>query len=320
MVDAEVIAYAVSVLKGLKIKDVTVHLNSIGDEESKAQYKEALVSYLSDKIDTLCHDCNNRFVTNPLRILDCKIDGGSQTLMNAPKPIDYLTESAKKHFEDTLKFLDSMGVKYVIDHSLVRGLDYYTHTVFELKANLKSLGAQNTLCGGGRYNKLVNQLGGPMVPGIGFAFGMERLMYALESIDFKGDPQYLHLYMMVLGDDQKEEGLKLLNRCRLGGLMSDIDFLDKSMKAQFKLSANLNARFVAIYGEQEHLNGVINLKDQETGNEVTIEKDLLYTTIVEELMKPTPGCSDCSEDSCDNCGEETDGSCCSDGECTCGGD
>ena len=101
--------------------------------------------------------------------------------------------------------------------------------------------------------------------------------------------------------------------------MSDIDFLDKTMKAQFKLSANLNARFVAIYGEQEHLNGVINLKDQETGTEVTIEKDKLYTTIVEELMKPTPGCSDCSEDSCDNCGEESDDSCCSDGECTCGG-
>lgn len=319
MLDAEVISYSVSILKGLKIKDVTVHINSIGDEESKVIYKEALVSYLSDKVDTLCGDCKKRFETNPLRILDCKIDGGSKVLMNAPKPLDYLTDTAKKHFEDTIKYLDAMDVKYVIDHSLVRGLDYYTHTVFELKANLESLGAQNTLCGGGRYNKLVKQLGGPMVPGIGFAFGMERLMFALESIEFKGDPQYCHLYMMVLGEEQKEEGMRLLNRCRLGGLSSDIDFLNKNMKSQFKLSANLNARFVAIYGEQEHLNGVINLKDQQTGSEVTIETDKLYTTIIEELMKPTPGCSDCGEDSCDNCGEETDGSCNCGDDCTCGG-
>lgn len=311
MLDAEVISYAVSILKGLKIKDVTVHINSIGDDESKAKYKEALVDYLSDKVDTLCGDCKNRYKTNPLRILDCKVDAGSKTLNNAPKPIDYLTDDAKKHFDDTIKFLDAMGVKYVIDHNLVRGLDYYTHTVFELKANLPSLGAQNTLCGGGRYNKLVGQLGGPEVPGTGFAFGMERLMFALDSIEFKGDPKYLHLYMMVLGETQKEEGMRLLNRCRLGGLMADIDFLDKSMKAQFKLSANLNARFVAIYGEQEHANSVINLKDQETGNEVTIDKDMLYQTIIEELMKPAPSCSDCTEDSCDDCGEDPNNtSCC----------
>ena len=315
MLDAEVISYAVSILKGLKIKDVTVHINSLGDDESKAKYKEALVTYLSDKMDTLCGDCNKRYESNPLRILDCKIDSGSKTLINSPKPIDYLTEDDKKHFEDTIKFLDASGVTYVIDHSLVRGLDYYTHTVFELKANLDSLGSQNTLCGGGRYNKLVNQLGGPSIPGIGFAFGMERLMFALESINFLGEPQYLHLYMMVLGEDQKEDGMKMLNRCRLGGLCSDID---KTMKAQFKLSANLNARFVAIYGEQEQLNGVINLKDQETGTEVTIEKNMLYNTIIEELMKPTPGCNDCTEDSCDSCGEEEE-ECSSDGECNCGG-
>jgi histidyl-tRNA synthetase len=200
---------------------------------------------------------------------------------------------------------------------LVRGLDYYTHTVFELKANLDSLGAQNTLCGGGRYNNLVKTIGGPDVPGIGFAFGMERLMFALESIDFKGDPKYLHLYMMVLGDDQKADALNMLNRCRLGGLFSDIDFLDKNMKAQFKLSAHHNARFVAIYGEQERINGVINLKDQETGSEFTIPKEQLYNKIVEELMKPAPSCSGCSEDSCDSCGEDDDCGC--DDGCSCGG-
>jgi histidyl-tRNA synthetase len=321
LLDAEVISYAVSVLKALKISDVKVHINSIGDEESKKNYREALVTYLSDKMDKLCFDCNKRYLTNPLRILDCKIDGKSDILLGAPKPIDYLTESAKKHFTDTVKFLDAQGIAYVIDHSLVRGLDYYTHTVFEVKANLDSLGAQNTICGGGRYNKLVETLGGPSVPGVGFAFGMDRLMFALDSINFTGEPKYLHLYLMALGEEQKSEAIRILNRCRLGGLQSDLDFLDKNMKAQFKLATNLNARFVAIFGEQENKNGTINLKDQETGNEVTVEKDQLYNTIIQELMKPAPGCSDCSSEDCDTCGEpEEQEECGCGGDCNCGGE
>lgn len=318
LLDAEIISYAVSVLKALKISDVEVHINSIGEEESKKNYRKALVDYLGDKMDSLCHDCNNRLETNPLRILDCKIDGNGEILQNAPKPIDYLTEEAQKHFEQTIKFLDAQEIKYKVDHSLVRGLDYYTHTVFEVRANLDSLGAQNTICGGGRYNKLVETLGGPSVPGVGFAFGMDRLMFALDSINFKGEPKYLHLYMMCLGEEQKSEAMRMLNRCRLGGLQSDIDFLDKGMKAQFKLATNLNARFVAIFGEQENQKGTINLKDQETGNEITVEKDQLYNTIVQELMKPSPSCGSCSSDDCDTCGDE--GCTCEDGNCTCGGE
>ena len=318
LLDAEIISYAVSVLKALKIKDVTVHINSIGDEESKKMYREALVEYLSDKLDTLCSDCNTRYEKNPLRILDCKIDGKSETLVNAPKPVDYLTEEAKKHFEDTVKFLDAQGIEYVIDNSLVRGLDYYTHTVFEVKAHLDSLGAQNTICGGGRYDKLVETLGGPSVPGVGFAFGMDRLMFALESINFKGDPEYLHLYMMILGEAQKAEGMRLLNRCRLGGLMSEVDFMDKSMKAQFKLASNLNARFVAIFGEKENEEGTINIKDQENGNQFTVKKDQLYNSIVAELMKPSPSCGSCTSSDCDTCGEDQDCDC-EEGSCTCGG-
>lgn len=319
VLDSEVISYAVSVLKALKIKDVTVHINSIGDDESKKMYREALVSYLEDKLDSLCSDCNTRYEKNPLRILDCKIDGKGEILQNAPKPLDYLTADAKEHFDKTIQYLDAQGIEYKVDHSLVRGLDYYTHTVFEVKAHLDSLGAQNTICGGGRYDKLVESLGGPSTPGVGFAFGMDRLMFALDSINFKGDPEYLHLYMMVLGDAQKEEGLRLLNRCRLGGLMSDIDFLDKSMKAQFKLASNLNARFVAILGEEENQKGVINLKDQETGEQLTIEKDQLYNTIVQELMKPAPSCGSCSSSDCDTCGDEEECNC-EEGSCNCGGE
>ena len=301
MLDAEVISYAVSVLRALKIKDVTVHVNSIGDEESKKLYREALVEYLDGKMDTLCNDCNNRYETNPLRILDCKIDKDSDTLRNAPKPVDYLTESAKLHFDNVIKYLEAMDIDYIIDESLVRGLDYYTHTVFEVNAHLDSLGAQNTICGGGRYDNLVESLGGPKTPGVGFAFGMERLMFALESINFLGDPEYLHLYMMALGEEQKEEAIKLLNRCRLGGLLSDIDFLDKGMKAQFKLASNLKARFIAIYGEEEQKQGVINLKDQDSGEQVTIKKEKLYNTIITELMNPSGKCKSCDEESCDSC-------------------
>jgi histidyl-tRNA synthetase len=244
------------------------------------------------------------FKTNPMRILDCKIDSKSDFLQNAPKPLEYLNEASKNHFADVIKFLDAMDIAYVIDESLVRGLDYYTHTVFEVKANLETLGAQNTICGGGRYNTLVSSLGGPDIPGVGFAFGLERLMFALDSINFKGDPSYLHLYLMVLGEEQKEDGIAILNRCRLGGLFSDIDYMDKNMKGQFKLAGNFNARFVAIYGEAEKADGTINIKDQDNGTEVTIPKEQLYNHIVQELMKPSHSCEGCSEDSCDTCDEE----------------
>lgn len=299
--DAEVIAYAVSVLKALKIKDVTVHINSIGDQESKEHYRTALVEYLKNDITTLCHDCQNRYQTNPLRILDCKIDKDTEVLKNAPKPVDYLNEVSKNHFEELIGYLDAMDIQYVVDENLVRGLDYYTHTVFEVNAHLETLGAQNTICGGGRYNNLVKSLEGPDTPAVGFAFGLERLMFALESIDFKGDPEFLHLYLMILGDEQKKEGLQLLNRCRLGGLTADIDFQDKGMKAKWKQASYHNARFVAIFGDQEKRENQINVKDQVTGKEVTIPVTELYNYIIEELMKPTSACQGCTHDSCDDC-------------------
>ena len=301
LLDVEIISYAVSVIKALKIKDVEVHVNSIGDQESKVMYKEALIAYLEKDVHTLCSDCQNRFESNPLRILDCKVDKDTELLKNAPKPIDYLNEESKTHFNKLLTYLDAMKIKYVINKNLVRGLDYYTHTVFEVTANLETLGAQNTICGGGRYNHLVSSLGGPEIPGVGFAFGLERLMFALESVDFKGAPDYLHLYLMILGEEQKEDGIRLLHRCRIGGLVSDIDFLDKNLKAQFKLADNMNARFIAIYGANEKAKGVINIKDKDTGKEITIKTSQLYNHIITELMNPSNTCETCEEDSCDDC-------------------
>lgn len=302
MLDAEIIGYAVSVLKALKINDVEVQVNSIGDKESKTAYQEALVKYLKKDINTLCSDCQTRYTKNPLRILDCKVDKDTELLKNAPKPLDYLNESSKKHFEGVIKYLNSMGIKYVVNKNLVRGLDYYTHTVFEVNANLETLGAQNTICGGGRYNDLVSSLGGPNTPGVGFSFGLERLMFALESIHFKGDPKFLHLYLMILGDEQKEDGMAMLNRCRLGGLSCDTDFLDKAMKGKFKQAGFLNSRFIAIYGEQEKAEDMINVKDQVTKKEVRINKHKLYNHIVTELMsKNNDEEDDCGGDcECEN--------------------
>jgi len=300
LLDAEIISYAVSVLKALKIKDVEVEINSIGDNDSKTLYRQTLVSYLEKDISSLCSDCQTRYITNPLRILDCKIDKDSDILKNAPKPYDFLNEESSNHINKVFKYLDAMNVKYIVNKNLVRGLDYYTHTVFEVNANLESLGAQNTICGGGRYNNLVKSLGGPDIPGVGFAFGLDRLMLALESINFKGDPAYIHLFLMILGEEQKEDGINLLNRCRLGGLFSDIDFLDKGLKNQFKQADNKNARFVAIYGEKEKEAGTINLKDQDTGIEITLKKERLYSHIITELMEPTESCKSCEDDSCDD--------------------
>lgn len=298
MLDAEVVAYAVSVLKALKINDVRVEINSLGDEQSKKQYKEALLSHLAPEIDTLCHDCQKRYQTNPLRILDCKIDQDKQLLKDAPKPIDYLTKEAQAHFDELIVYLDAMDINYTVNKNLVRGLDYYTHTVFEVHLNGDLLGMQTAICGGGRYNDLVKSLDGPDIPAVGFAFGVDRLMTALDAINFKGDDDDIHLYLMILGDEQKAEAMRLVQRLRIGGILTDVDFLDKSMKAQFKLADHMNARFVAIYGAQEQIDGEINVKNQKTGEEHRISTKKLYTHILTELTKPSQDCEDCGDGTC----------------------
>lgn len=298
MLDAEVIAYAVSVLKALKIKDVRVEINSLGDEESKMLYKEALLKHLAPEIDTLCHDCQTRYQSNPLRILDCKIDQDKPLLKEAPKPIDYLTKEAQSHFDELIGYLDAMDINYTINNNLVRGLDYYTHTVFEVHLNGDLLGMQTAICGGGRYNDLVKSLDGPDIPAVGFAFGVDRLMTALDAIDFQGDDDDIHLYLMILGEEQKAEAMKLVQRLRIGGILTDVDFLDKSMKAQFKLADRMNARFVAIYGAQERIDGEINVKNQKTGEEHRISTKKLYTHILTELTKPSHDCEDCEDGTC----------------------
>lgn len=296
LLDAEVIAYSTTILRAINLNNVIVKINSLGCNESKKNYTKALVDYFTPVIGDLCHDCNERLKTNPLRILDCKVDKDSPHFMNVPKMYDHLTEESKLHFDKVISYLDEMGINYEIDPMLVRGLDYYTETVFELVSMDDTLGAQNAVGGGGRYNNLVKDLDGPDIGACGFAFGLDRLILALENQEL--EKEYIHLFMMALGDNTKAKALSIVNRCRLGGLIVELDFLDKGMKGQFKQADKSNARYIAILGDDELQKGTINIKNQTTKEQVTINIDELYEYIVKDLTANSNSsceCSSCSE-------------------------
>ncbi len=300
LLDAEVINYAATTLEALRINNIKIKINSLGSDESKENYKQALLEYLEPKMDQLCTDCNRRYKENPLRVLDCKVDKGSPVLINAPKPVDYLSEEDKYHFEQVQRALDAIGLTYEIDKSLVRGLDYYTHTVFEIDADLETLGAQNTLVGGGRYNNLVKSLDGPDVPAVGFAFGIERLLLAMEAVNNQEKPQSIHCFMIALGDEVQDKALEIVNDLRHGGLVCDYDFFNKNLKGKFKQSERLNASFNLIFGEEELHKNVINVKNTQTQTQHQIPLANLYRYIVNTLQNQQSSCSgDCS--SCNDC-------------------
>ena len=294
-IDAEVIAYAVTLLKALKLNDVTVHINSLGDHESKDAYKAALKDHLNPHVSNLCQDCQRRYNDNPLRILDCKVDKNHASFVNLPKAIDYLTDEDKQHFQTVLDTLQSMNIKTVVDHQLVRGLDYYTHTVFEIKVSEVLLGNQNTICGGGRYNHLVSDLGGPQTPSVGFAFGIDRLVIALESASLIASKPSIHAYFIVLGDHARTKAMQLMQQCRMLGLMCDADYTNRSLKAQFKQSAFHDARFVVIMGDAEVDQDVVKLKDQQSQHEETVASNDLAHTMIDYLTRTHHSCEDCDK-------------------------
>ncbi len=299
LLDAETIAYAVTFLKSLKLKDVTVTLNGLGDRKSKEAYHKALKMHLKDDIQTLCKDCQKRYDENPLRILDCKVDQDHPVLINAPKPLDYLTTEDKAHFDKVCSALEAMNIVVEVDPSLVRGLDYYTHTVFEIKVSKDLLGNQNAICGGGRYNHLVETLDGPPTPAVGFSFGIERLIVALKAANVRLDDLRTHLYLITLGEQAQETGIALLQKLRLGGIIANMDFMGKSLKAQFKQSEHHKARCVVVLGEDELNKNQVEVKDQETNEVHTTSLDDLYVTLIDILTQP----SDC--ESCEQGGKKT---------------
>jgi histidyl-tRNA synthetase len=270
-IDAEVITLAMEIYRELGLKNLKLVINSLGDKDSRIAHREALISHFKPRIDEFCGDCQNRLEKNPLRILDCKRDRDHELMKTAPSILDYLNEASKEYFEKVLSYLTALEIPYEVDPTLVRGLDYYNHTAFEIMSNAEGFGAITTLCGGGRYNGLIQEMGGPETPGIGFAFSIERLISALEieGISFKNEMN-VDCYIVSLGDEAKDYAVVLLQQLRKAGISAEKDYLDRKMKAQLKSADRTGANFVAILGEDEIMKNVINLKNMETGNQTEI--------------------------------------------------
>ncbi|WP_227940168.1 histidine--tRNA ligase [Alkalihalobacillus deserti] len=284
-IDAEVLALAMSIYEELGLKEVKLVLNSLGDKESRDSHRQALIDHFKPSISEFCEDCQNRLEKNPLRILDCKKDRDHPLMSTAPSILDYLNEESKTYFEKVRAHLDQIGISYVVDPTLVRGLDYYYHTAFEIMAEGEGFGAITTLCGGGRYTGLVEDLGGPSSPGIGFAFSIERLIMALKAKNqvIPSAPK-LDCYVVSLGDEAKDKTVELVYQLRKAGISADKDYLDKKMKAQFKAADRLDARYTAILGDNELTQGKINVKDMETGDQVEVELDAFIDYLKEKTV------------------------------------
>ncbi len=275
--DVEAMCMAVTIVKALGLKNVRLVINTLGDSQSRDMHKQALKEHFKPYLDELCYDCNQRFEKNPLRILDCKVDKEHEAMKTAPKTLDYLTDESKAYFDEVCSLLDDLEVEYEVDPNLVRGLDYYCHVVFEVISDDPILGAQATLGGGGRYNSMIEQLGGPATPGIGFAFGMERLTIALGNEE-ANEEDGLDVYVMPLGAQTISLSAQILAMLRANGFKADMDYNKRGMKAMFKTVDRTHARFAMIIGEDEALNEVVNIKDtfNRTQDTVKLEDIISY--------------------------------------------
>lgn len=303
--DAEVISLAVNIYKMLGLKEIKVNINSLGDKESRDMYRKALIDYFKPHISELCEDCQNRLEKNPLRILDCKVDQDNELLKNAPKTIDYLNDESRERFEAVKDYLDIMQIKYEVNPSIVRGLDYYNHTVFEIEAKVEGFGANNVLGGGGRYNHLCSEIGGPDTPCIGFAAGIGRLVMALElekvPLPIVED---VDLFLMYVNEDEKKYAAYLAQELRMAGFIVDTEYTGRGLKGQFKQADRLNAKYIAILNSEELDNNEIKIRNNKTKEEEIISLDVLIYYLDEKL---NTGVEDI-DDEC-SCGGECEGDC-----------
>lgn len=283
MSDAEVISIAYTIINSLGLKGVKVNINSLGDTESRNNYREALKEHFRPHLDELCEDCMNRFERNPLRIIDCKVDSEKEVIKNAPLMIDYLNDESKEYFESVKKYLDALEIPYEVNPKIVRGLDYYSHTVFEITAEIKDFGSQNVLCGGGRYNNLVSSLGGPDYPSVGFGMGIERLMNALEKEDIDFGKKEIDAYICYISQNEKEYAFKLLNNLRKDNLKCDMCLTNRNLKGQFKECDNNNSKYVIIIGETEKETGVLTIKNNNTKEEYKVNRNDLIAFMKERI-------------------------------------
>jgi len=283
-IDAEVIMLSYDFIKKLGLKGVKVRINSLGDSESRKTYQKALKAHFEPFRDELCSDCQVRIDKNPLRILDCKVDKDHHAIKEAPTPIDYLNESSRNYFDQVIQYLDDANIQYELAPKLVRGLDYYSHTVFEIEANIEGFGAQNVLGGGGRYESLVKELGGPDLPGIGVAFGMERLLMAIdiENPGFICDEE-LDVYIIQFSKTLKSKALSMLHELRNNDIKADMNYMGRSFKAQLKEALRYQAKYMIFLGEDEYNEGVVAVKNTKTENQEKVKLDELISYMKNQL-------------------------------------
>lgn len=296
--DAEVIALAHSVLENLGVTGVSLHLNSIGCPECRARYHAALKAYFEARKEELCETCRGRLDRNPMRILDCKSPVCSAIAADAPVMLDYLCDDCAAHFEAVKACLDTAEIAYSIDPHIVRGLDYYTRTVFEFVSD--ALGAQAVVCGGGRYDGLCEELGGPHIPSLGFGMGLERLLLVLEAKEASfPEPPRCEVYLAPMGEAAIKQCFAIATRLREGGVAVELDTVGRGLKAQMKYADKLHARYTIVVGDNELETGLAKLKDMETGEQTDIQlDDSLYTTLYNKsLDRQLAGMADLFNDS-----------------------
>ena len=266
--DAEAILVADTLLKKLGLK-VQLYINSIGCKTCRANYNSALKAFFAPHLDSLCYDCKTRYEKNPLRLLDCKEESCKKINAGAPKMLDYLCEECLEHFESLKSYLDGAGVEYTIDPRIVRGLDYYTRSVFEFVST--SIGAQGTVCAGGRYDGLIEELGGNPTPAVGFAAGIERLLIVMEQTGVEiPAPETPKVYLAGMDSACRRKAFELACALRANGILAEIDHMDRSVKAQFKYADKIGARFVAVIGGNELAEGKANIKRMATGESESV--------------------------------------------------
>lgn len=270
IVDAEIISFAVDLFSKLGLESLSVLINTVGCDQCRPKYQEALKEYFGQYKDQLCPTCLERLEKNPLRVLDCKEEGCKRVAVGAPTTLDYACDDCKDHFEKVCAYLKAVGVDYQVDTTLVRGLDYYTQTAFEVIMN-KVGSQQNAICGGGRYNKLVSQVGGDDIPGMGFAAGMERVLLTLkeEGIELP-IKQDVDVYVAPLGDAAKVPCFELIQSLRRAGYICETDYLSKSIKAQMKAADKAGARYCIIIGDDELAQGVASVRNMQESTQENV--------------------------------------------------
>ena len=271
-IDAEIISVVDVFFKKLGLKNIKLCINSIGCPVCRNKYNEMLKDYFRPYVPTMCEDCQSRFEKNPLRMIDCKIDGGKEVVQNAPRLLDHLCDDCKDHFETLKKKLDAVGIRYEIDPNIVRGLDYYTRTVFEFVS--ENVGTQGTICGGGRYDGLVENCGGAPTPGIGFAMGVERLLLEAEAqgIEFTKDDS-VKIYFAGMSEAANEKIAKMCYDLRLEGIGCETDLMSRSFKAQMKYAGKSGIPYLAVIGDDELASGKVNIKKMDDGSQTEVELD-----------------------------------------------